>query len=646
MQIVSKDRNYPNTLKIEFEWSECSQSQVEMATNRGKRGNYSAQLVNIWLANALLCVGANDGEPDSIRNRLKFVNPFVFGDKKQTKIIIRLFRFCLLLYCLHHTCICLFCLILQYERDRLLVGWQPEAKFVNNSACDSIEHLEFVKNDDADKFISINRLNRLLQDPGDSYSLQTRGLPVHMFATHLVVLFCYFYYSIYICHKRKIRIDLFSFLIDSKKERARVQEQIHTIHYDVLRSQGFSSFESSSRSDKECECQGKMYLKSLGSPKNKTAASMSSDQVLRDLLTTSNVEILIELKTSKFQSIQPANLTGRWLRNMRRSISICLMTTLLANVTLTSLGNVGYIYTELDLRIKQELQQLNCSNSDNHQLTGFRDFSIAKLDFQQRRVYESYRHSEENASYTQIIWIELTRYLSFPTIVSIIRHHIALCLESIWVSGFMTLHIFCHLDRTVWLDQIQRQIKTCTRKTYWLKNVSGFHCQIDDEGSIRQEHKSLAKIILIAYINLELFRKNQRNFKELVSLFIFQGGTFCASTLILVYFVGTKLDLNPKYISLIAATYYVLLGNFYLLFGALLTSKVEKIRKSILELLAASKHTPLEQNHFMDLWLRQLTSPSETRELLSPNFLGIYLSWSRLITINAYLAGLYITLLR
>lgn len=591
------------------------------------------KILNFWLSNASLRLGSKKDGPNELKNRLRFSNPFYKGQQnnEQVGIAIRLFRIFLLLFTTYHVLKNAFSLFVEYKRDALFVNWRPIAKF-NDSACDSFSSLRFARDEDKLKYANINYLNDLLRDIGDSFSTFTRGLPVQVFASHLIVVLCFFHYSIYECIQTDMRIDFLSFLVNPKGERARVRREIKLIFDDLLSSLNNTIVQGALKFDRNRRYElmyYKLYEANMAIPEGVS---------IKQTYLKMNAEMLDRLRAG--DSIKPANLTDYWYSILHKHVDKALVTSFISNQMICSPTFLFYAFTELSLRVKQRLQQIECISTIDYQIPDYFDFSLTKLNAEQQKQYENYLTDQE--PYYMLIWTELKIFLNFKISKSIFLHIISIYLITIWVSLYSTFHVFCHLDRIIWLNQIKAQIVGCKNEIKRIKTELNYQ----DKGFYETKRNwSLFRDVTVAYVNFELFRRSQMKFRQLASLFIFQGTMLSAVTMTSVYVVGNKLELNSKAVSLLLATYVVIIANFYLIFGSVLTSKIERIRNNILELIASCKENSLQYNYIMDLWSRQITSPSETRELLAPHFLGIYLSWGRLVTINVYLVALYWTLL-
>lgn len=591
------------------------------------------KIIKFWLANVFLRLVSRENEPDNLKNYLRFSNPIesIRGKRKAKNIAKELFKLVFLMFTIYHVIKNLFCLVIHFRRDLLLVNWRPLARF-NSSSCNSFTNLIFSHDEDRIKYEKVNYLNYLLYNIGDSFSILTRGLPIHSCATHLVIILCYFHYGIYTCWNKDIRVDLLSFIMNPQGERSKIQREIELIFDDLLGSLKYTITCSSLRFDHNQKVE-MLYLKSQ---RRNSMYSYPVDSEIKQMYLRTNKKMLLKLKAAKL--VEPANRTDFWHQQIGKNFGLLLVVTFVSNEIISNLTSFFYIFTELTLRVRQRLLEFNCTQSGIYNLQEFFYFSMEKLNPEQSSIYESY--SKNEVAYSDLLWTELEIYLNFKIVKSIALHQLAIYIEPICASLYLTLYTCSFLDRVVWLNQIQAQIQACTEELKYSKVKNKY--QNDKDMHETKDNRLMFQNIAIAYVNLELFRRSQTKFKKLASLLIFQGTMLSSVTLVVVHLVGTKLELNNKGISLMLASYVVLIANLYLFFGAMLTSKFEKIRKSILELLASCKHNLLQYNFMIDLWSRQITSPSETLELFSPGIFGMHLTWGRILTINVYLVGLYI----
>lgn len=594
--------------------------------------------VNIILKSTLLSLETKENQPSELKNYLRFskLSELSLLKDRAKETIGLLLRCSVLLYTVYYLSKKFLNLILHSRRDLLLTSWRPMARF-NSSNCNSFLDLIFLREEDRERYNEINHLNQLIGKFTDRLTTLTRGLPVHDSSTHLLVMFCCVYYTIYTCMTQNIRVDLLSFLMNPQEERSRVAKEIELIFNDLLNNLRHTTVCNLFRFELD-ETMVRLYGQMRG--KDVSTRNLGEDHreasQFEKIYIRFNTEILLKLKSAN--SVKPANLTDSWLRILNINFGFCLVIAYLSMIIMANLYYIFWIFAELVARVRQRLQQFDCANSSGHFLPGYFDFSIVKLNAEQQKIYRDYYNNR--TSYIELLWIESNIYFDISVIKNIILNELIVYLNVVSASFFYTLHAFSHIDRIMWLNQVQNQIKDCTRE------LAKFSYHDQNEAFEEGPNRKLLERTTIAYVNWELFRRGQLKFKGLATLLAFQGTIMCSMTLVAVYLIDSKLDLDHKSVSLMLATYVVLLANVHLIFGAVLTSKILKIRISILKLLASCSKGPLQGNFIINLWLRQIASPSETLELYCGHFLGIYFSWGRLLTSNVYLVGLYLALLR
>lgn len=593
-------------------------------------------MINFWLGHSWLCLAASEGGQS--KNYLKVTSPF----KNKERFTIGIVHLCIYIYSFYRFLVNLFCVIINYLRDKSMLNWKPEAEF-KDSSCSSIANLTFNQEEDRLRFIYIHKLTDLLRHPGQSYLIVTSHVPILISVAGITVVASYYYNAIFRCLTGQIRADMLAFLCDPNGERLRIRAEIKSIFDSLLNSLKFNVIDSSLRFEHD-EKSKRMYLKlsGLSSPEiDKLIAkeSFSNENSIKQSYLKINKKMLLRLRSSQKFMILPANLTDSYLEVLSKKTKFYLIFNFISILVCSCLIILLLALVEVHSRTELRLNWLNCVNSRDHKLSGLMILDhLTNLNSTDYEIYRKYLKNE--ASYSELILIELKVFLDNRNIELIIKHALENLNISIFATFYSTLHFLCHKDRIVWLDQILAQIEKCINEIKRLKESDDFQ----NEGFYEtKRNRLLFQNITIAYINFELFRRSQYKFRKLSSLFISQGVVFGATTMAFVYWNCTNLE-NSQIIGLAACAYMYVIGNYYLVFGAMMTSRIDRIRKSILLLLAVCKNTSFQNNYLIDLWSRQVTSPSETRDLLASHHLNIYLSWDRLITINAYFVGLGLTI--
>ena len=151
--------------------------------------------------------------------------------------------------------------------------------------------------------------------------------------------------------------------------------------------------------------------------------------------------------------------------------------------------------------------------------------------------------------------------------------------------------------------------------------------------------------ITIAYLNYELFRRRQERLKRLVDFLLIQPATGATLVLTLCYIVGTSIENSDKLLVLSIATFMFFFLNWYMIAGALTTNQVKKLARNIMNLLLVGSELSMHDLIQIRLWRSQLLSEHEAVRMYAPSIVELSISYDKLITLNAYLVGLWLVLL-
>lgn len=158
------------------------------------------------------------------------------------------------------------------------------------------------------------------------------------------------------------------------------------------------------------------------------------------------------------------------------------------------------------------------------------------------------------------------------------------------------------------------------------------------------DKKKLIQELTIAFINYQVFLSQQRHFKKLSSFLCSQGVGSATKVMILTWLVGMTVRNDSVLVILSLASFSASFSNFYILKTSQVTKRIEDLRVDVMRLLAFGELCSL-QLHIFTVWRRHLVDIIESRKLYAPQLLGFYPTYDKLLTLNIYLALLWILLL-
>lgn len=262
--------------------------------------------------------------------------------------------------------------------------------------------------------------------------------------------------------------------------------------------------------------------------------------------------------------------------------------------------------------------------------------------------------------------IEIKYYFKPQAIIFLISFHLVAVALVIGAIFYAFVYVTGMLSKLAWIEQIIQQVKYCIELKKGSISQRSYHCGPADPignllfrkrsqtDTINNFNKHFIQLTLITMINFELFRRNHKPFTRTANLLALQMCIFCGSGLIFCYAVlNYSVDELKKY-NLVNITSLAFALNIYVGYSSYLTSRAEKLMRSIGQLVALfpaqtfhvseAKKLDFDEQILimltMTFWRRYLISESETRKLLAPNLFGAPLNFPRLVSLDAYAIAL------
>lgn len=484
---------------------------------------------------------------------------------------------------------------------------------------------------------------------------------------HLV----YYYSNLVLFRSVQLPMDFVNFLLNPIKERRKVRNELCKIIHNLVNSsldfgdyesQGFTKVKSRNLSNCTTDAKQDEPLTLMG---NK---SLIADELEIRFQGTWNMRrrrhrqlscIKENYDRQKFirsmcdesfvTTIKPANLSLKW---HQMQLNILKLTLLFNHICYLNGVTLLFIMVPLALKLRTErrLSLIKCSqwNSNATSL----EYSYAHLDeLSSNEDFSAYLAYNETLSSTLeliklIFFVEAKNYFSLKRVVRLIIHQTYSALSSTGISYNIIIFVHIHLDKLIWLEQITKQVDCCILgfTNILQKQLSASSSRetnsTDKKFNLDVEVEQILKLVAKSYSNFELFRRKQENYRIIANLMLIQEfGEFLLIFLI-CYLIGSRqFDQNNAFL-IYACTFIVFVADFYLILGALLTNKVNKLMKRLTILIAKSVELSPQKKRpafAIDLWRRQMIGELETKKLLAPNLLGLHLSFGKLVSLNLYL---------
>lgn len=483
----------------------------------------------------------------------------------------------------------------------------------------------------------------------------------------------------------------------------RIRNRLDTrpTNYDYL-------YQSANKNRSEVGTQHLRLRKSFHRSSNTDGNNNNTIDINQIIPPTSNIPVLkididcitsaaISKKESKFLSakilfsydlpdmVRPAHLTSNWHKKL-----ICLegyyyYLRMISGLVPCFIVITATILTEIYLRVEERLNIFECSQKQGNSFYIRKKINLSPLNFEDLTKYLAYDGSRLNFI-KLMLTVEVKYYLTRRIVFGLLELYLATTIILFIASFYYLLYVRSFLNRMIWLNQLQEQLNWCSKhiidigRTKDLDGFNGFtnllngneksfivnsdqlimkiltkHFEVEadvDNGveakkeRVKENKLISLKAILITYLNFELFRKQQANYHRLANFLIFQMTLLIGSVLLLCYFIGTNVNVGSNSILLFTSTYLVLCMNVHLISSAVMTNKILKLMRTIFKLMAGASSIDLQLTDIIDIWRRQLLDDEQTVEHFSIRFFGVYLSYDRIITFNAYLVALWLVLLK
>lgn len=165
-----------------------------------------------------------------------------------------------------------------------------------------------------------------------------------------------------------------------------------------------------------------------------------------------------------------------------------------------------------------------------------------------------------------------------------------LAFNSFSMPLYIGTYIAQYGSMTLWLNQIHLQVNDCINT---LINT----LKISDDNATRisqnEANKNNIRLLMLAYLNFELFRRKQKAYQSLTNFLLLQMILMNLPLMVMTYLALASFRENDKIIMFIMLCYTFL--NLYLITSAVRTNSVLKLMKDMSRLFAYIAENHLEQ---------------------------------------------------
>lgn len=556
---------------------------------------------------------------------------------------------------------------LKLERDQLVADLYSTGATSSNegalNGCTSRAKL-------AEASPSLKRLNQLdywlelLADP----LISVQGMACLVFFL-FAVLICYCFSIGNFIRLTRSRVEFLSFIFDYLGERESTRNEIASMIDSLIESKRYCEYRQNSST-----CYQRNVQRSIGSTRGQSKQVSNNGSAYLDYqchrqnhyLDDLYLSILVEKRLQDL--VQPYIQSSKWLR-IKIVYEHYLLIVVVASTVLAAWIASSFLFAaELFFRVEHRSKEEACKQWHPDGVPVIGGFHLAPLEsMQERQAYQENRGGL--GSLARLMLIEAGYLLTPAKLISVVEF-LATSLFALASSGFSySLFVWSQMDQIMWIRQIEAQLEECilmmeasgTRRRLTgskrpfsggQSSATGFVVWLDEPEVAtippiaHSELDNLIKSLTVTFLNYELFKRRQSNYRRLINFILSQLAVLVAGMLIVCYLAGTNIKNIDKRILLFAATFLVFLLNVYMFLAATKMRYVGRVIAKMMKLIARAASLSMQQSQMIALWHRQILNEREAEQLFSSSVFTIYVSYNKIITLNGYLMILWIVLIR
>lgn len=451
---------------------------------------------------------------------------------------------------------------------------------------------------------------------------------------------CFDFLGPIVMHLRQPRLDIYGFIKDKNTERRRFVLDMKALIDDL-----FVCHEQIDHTDGQTT---HIYVAKNGPPVGLAHSQPATRTACRPIPTCrafihSNkpAHLVIHGKRRLQQLIKPAHLSDWWHKRL------CFGSKKLTHVAFSVIFPFGFglltSMTVMDVirRHQYRLDTFECSREGKflspHYTTPMR---LQELKTEWKlAAYKN--HDGSLGDLIKLIFIETRFFLTWREISTYLQILNILVFGSFTISLYIGIYIAQYGSKTLWLNQIRLQVRGCIESLI----KSSVKTRNLDHDYAEENNNNLRRLTL-AYLNFELFRREQKSYQSLTDFLVTQMILMNAPLIIMTYLTLTVLRDEDTVITTLLVSYVFSFLNIYLLTSAIRTNMVLKLMKDLPRLLAYATANHLEQTLMARLWSAQILNYSETLSCFAPKLFGIPISFDRIVNLNAYLLVFWVFALK
>lgn len=461
-------------------------------------------------------------------------------------------------------------------------------------------------------------------------------------------------------HVYKLRYDVLAFMFDPVKEQRRLSAEIQRILDDLascLRprpQRSFSKLADLSEVTKYTKAPIKINHWAL-------EQSLATSSILSNSLGTKNF-----LEAAKYQANNrrlddgdidwPESVSARWHRfNIKFCNFFCFPIQKLGVAIALSFSfglSVIEIYLLAEGRTQAYIKGLYDPGINRFSSAGSIALELSPTPSEEdAQVYKDFQGNTVSFLWA-VVLVEVKNLVSMTWLVITLQRSWLGVKVAQDISFNAIILMISTKNKISWIAQIIGQLKQCCKLTRELRYTS--HEYSSNSLQVRDKMFQRLNLLLVrAYLNYELFRRQNRPFELSMRMMMLQNGLFTILYLMMSYLIVFKMN-EPNTWLLIASLACVVTGaNLNLYLCSRMFKLILETMSTLADLLAlCSSHEIVEDKTSsmiataVYLWRRQLLDIASCKKFYAAKIAGYCITYELLISLNAYFIAIWLLMLR
>lgn len=324
-------------------------------------------------------------------------------------------------------------------------------------------------------------------------------------------------------------------------------------------------------------------------------------------------------------------------------------------IAIMSIDLGAFIYLNIHqalARVEARAQLLKCQHEWHPNATLIRDWQFFLEPLESKADLDLYLAllKGQVSSLRVAIGVELPLIWTYQLLISSLQVVIVFILVSYQLCFQFYILVQGNMSKRLWVSELQQQLKNCFSLLDHFEKLAAIEGTCSASSSQPRltpiYRVKVERALTIAYLNFELFRRNQRPSLEFQNRFstqvlgIFFSGLFYGSYILFI------LGPDKTSVILFLVMLFISITNMYVIVSLYVTLGIEALFKNINVLVAKATKSEMELSYVITLWRRQMTTESQIKRTFTTCVFGLSFTERALITFNTSVLGVWLLLYR